>query len=71
MYFGGLHCFLDETACGMLPLVNARVSSTESTAPIISASGWHKAWRVAQRLRIPAAGSVFPKLDVGSRGREG
>ena len=71
MYFGGLHCFLDETACGMPPLVNARVSSTESTASIISASGWHKAWRVAQRVRIPAAGSVFPKLDVVSRGREG
>ena len=69
MYFGGLHCFLDETACGMLPLVNVRVSSMESTASIISASGWHKAWRVAQRVRIPAAGSVFLKLDVVSRGR--
>ena len=55
-----MHCFFDEPACGMLPLVNTRVSSAESSAHVISASGWHKAWRV----RSPAVGIVYPKGEA-------
>ena len=54
--------FPDVTACGFSPTATARVSSTVSTAPIISASGRY----TAQRVRIPVAGFVLLKGDARS-----